>query len=136
MLPKLERLKDKHLFNLAFKLGKTKKQKFNSNLLTLYYLFKEKDINRFIPKTAFIVGLRVDKKSNKRNLVKRRMKASYQILRKKLINSYNSKISVLIWIAHPAITSATFQEIKDTMEALLNRLVKVENVGFSSRSKT
>ena len=126
MLRKAERLKERYLFNVAFKLGRTKRQKINSNLLTLYYLFKKKDIN-MLPKTAFIVGLNVDKRANKRNLVKRRMKAAYQLIKKKLANSTKSNlsdISVLIWIAHPAIKNATFEQIKCTEENLLNKLVK------------
>ena len=126
MLAKAERLKERYLFNLAFKLGKTKRQKINSNLLTLYYLFKRKDINT-LPKTAFIVGLSVNKKANKRNLIKRRMKAAYQSIKKKLFLLPNNKlkdISVLIWIANPAIKDATFEQIKSGEENLLNKLVK------------
>ena len=87
MLPKTERLKERNLFNLAFKLGKTRNQKINSRLLSLYYLFSKKDINMLNIKTAFIVGLRVDKKATTRNLIKRRMKASYQFLKKTLFKN-------------------------------------------------
>ena len=125
MLAKTERLKERYLFNLAFKLGKTKNQKFNSRLLSLYYLFNKKDINMLnikpSIKTAFIVGLRVDKKSTTRNLVKRRMKATYQLLKKSFIKK-SGNISVLIWIANPPIKDATFEQIKDSMKNLLMKL--------------
>ena len=124
MLPKSERLKEKYLFNLAFK----KRQKLSSNLLSLYYLFNRKDINE-LPKTAFIVGVRIDKKSNIRNLIKRRMRAAYQLIRKTLFSLEKDKnklcfISVLIWIANPSIKNATFEQIKSVMEGLLRKLLK------------
>ena len=121
MLPKTERLKERNLFNLAFKLGKTRNQKINSRLLSLYYLFNKKDINMLNIKTAFIVGLRVDKKATIRNRIKRRMKASYQFLKKTLFKNKRN-ISVFIWIANPPIKDATFEQIKDSMKNLLMRL--------------
>jgi len=127
MLPKSERLKEKYLFDLTFNLGKKRKQKINSDLLSLYYLYRRKDINKSsfkaIPiKTAFIVGLRVDKKANRRNIVKRRMRAAYALLMKKYLNQLKDKISVLIWIANPLIKDATFEQIKASMEKLVIRL--------------
>ena len=127
MLPKSERLKEKYLFDLAFNLGKKRKQKINSDLLSLYYLYRKKDINKssfktISIKTAFIVGLRVDKKANKRNIVKRRMRAAYAVLMKKNLNQLKNKISVLIWIANPLIKGATFEQIKTSMEKLIIRL--------------
>ena len=65
------------------------------------------------------------KKANKRNLVKRRMRAAYNMIKQKLQSTNKDKLlkmSVLIWIAHPPIASATFEQIKDSMERLLNKL--------------
>ena len=122
MLSKTERLKERYLFNTAFNIGKKNGQKLSSDLLLLYYLFKKRDGIQ-LPKTAFIVGIRVEKKANKRNLIKRRMRASYRFLRERLINNNKlKKISVLIWIANPNIKNATFKQIKDSMENLLKRL--------------
>ena len=126
MLPKSERLKDKYLFNATFNIGKKNRQKLNSNLLTIYYLFKKKDINT-LPRTSFICGLRIDKKANKRNLIKRRMRAAYQLIKKKLISTNKeclSSISVLIFIANPAIKDATFEQIKEMIQGLLARIVR------------
>lgn len=118
MLQKSERLKEKHLFNVAFSLGKKKKQKFSTNLLSLYYLFGKKDIN----KSAFVVGVKIDKRATKRNLIKRRMISAYKLI-KKINNGLNgNKASVLIWVAHPEIKNATFEQIKDSMDKLLNKL--------------
>lgn len=116
MLPKKERLKDRYLFNLTFK----KRSKLASNLLLLYYLLNRKDIND-LPKTAFIVGLSVDKRATKRNLIKRRMRAAYKELRKNIGNL--NKISVLAWIGKEPIKNATFKQIKESMEFLLKKLI-------------
>lgn len=125
MLPKLERLKEKKLFNLAFR----KKRRLSSNLVHLYYLFK-KDINKLNekkipPKTAFIVGLKIDKRATRRNLIKRRMREAYTIIKKKAIHNNDRffSISVLIWIANPEIKNATFGEIEEKMKKLLNGLI-------------
>ena len=91
-------------------------------MLLLYYLFKKKDQEIQLPKTAFIVGVRVDKKANKRNLIKRRMRAAYRFFREGFIDNKLKKISVLIWIANPNIKNATFKQIKGSMENLLKRL--------------
>lgn len=124
MLPKSERLKDKHLFNATFNIAKKNRQKLNSDIFSIYYLFKKKDINT-LPKTSFIAGLRIDKKAHIRNLVKRRMRASYQLIKKKLISTnkeYFSTVSVLIFVANPAIKDATFEQIKEKMHVLLGKI--------------
>lgn len=130
MLPKLERLKDRRFFNLVFNKKHKKSRKIASSLLILYYFLSEgKDINRFnsairlsLPKTAFVVGLKVDKKSTIRNLIKRRMRAAYQLVKKKLINTIQNKFSILIWIATPSIKNATFEQIKIEMEHLFTKI--------------
>jgi len=131
MLSKIERLKEKYLFKIAFK----KRQKLNSIFLSLYYLFKRNDINKLekvLPKVAFIVGLGVSKKATKRNLIKRRMRAAYTLIKKK-IESLN-KTSVLIWIAKEGVKNATFKQIKESMEFLLKKLVIFKNTYNSNGS--
>lgn len=121
MLLKAERLKEKNLFNLAFK----KRQRLNTNLLTLYYVNWKKDINN-LPKTAFIVSLKIDKRATKRNLIKRRMKAAYQLIKSKIITTYknnDSRIHILIWVAKSDIKNATFEQIKQSMDVLISKLI-------------
>ena len=123
MLSKTERLKERNLFNITFNIGKKNNQRLSSDLLLLYFLFRKREQDIQLPKTAFIVGIKVDKKANKRNLVKRRMRSAYRFFRERLIsNNKLKKISVLIWIANPNIKNATFKQIKDSMENLLRRL--------------
>ena len=123
MLSKTERLKERYLFNTAFNIGKKNGQKLSSDLLLLYYLFKRIEQELQLPKCAFIVGIRVEKKANKRNLIKRRMRSVYRLFRERLINNNKlNKISVLIWIANPNIKNATFKQIKDSMDKLLRML--------------
>lgn len=122
MLPKSERLKNRHFFNIAYKKG----EKLSSNLLTLFYLVKKKDNNN-LPKAAFVAGLKIDKKATKRNLIKRRAKAAYRLIMKKLINTnknYFNPYFVFIFIAKPAVKNATFEQIKESMNTLLTRLGK------------
>ena len=117
MLPKNERLKDRYLFNLVFK----KKFKLYSRFLTLYYLRGKKDINMF-PKSAFAVGLNIDTRATRRNLIKRRIREAYKIVKKKI-----PKISVLIWVANPPIKDATFIQVKDSVHNLLSKLEQESN---------
>ena len=123
MLTKEERLKDRRVFNIVFNIGKKYKQKINSELITLYFLFKKKDINKWTIKSAFIVSTKIDKKATKRNLLKRRMRAAYKIIRGKIITSKNlNKVSVLVWIANPPIKDATFNQIEVAMENIFKKL--------------
>ncbi|MBI1857750.1 MAG: ribonuclease P protein component [Candidatus Melainabacteria bacterium] len=119
MLTKNERLKNRTLFNLTFK----KRQKISTKLLSLYFLKDRKDINK-LPKCAFIVGLRVNKKSTKRNLIKRRMREAYKLIYKKCFAS-NDANYVLIWVAHPVIMEATFIQIQKDMEQILSKFIKL-----------
>lgn len=126
MLGKSERLKDRYLFDVTFKIGKTKRQKLSSKYLLLYYLFTKKDHPKCMPKTAFIVGLKVDKRATQRNLIKRRMRASYQLIKKKLINLNKNNLFALIWIANPEANTASYKEINQTMEKMLTSIVRKE----------
>lgn len=127
MLPKAERLKERYIFNIAFK----KKQKISSPLITLYYFLQRKDINRFkngersFPKAAFIVSTKIDKRATERNLIKRRMKAAYILLKKEIPTEKTSHINALIWIANPSIKNVVFQGIKSAMNALITKLDKL-----------
>lgn len=121
MIPQSERLKDRRIFNLVFNPKNQSKQRVSSSMLTLYYyLFRKKDINMF-PKVAFIVGVKIDKKSTKRNLIKRRMRAAYGLI-KKTDKMRILSFSVLIWIANPGIKNATFEQIKSLMNSLLTKI--------------
>jgi ribonuclease P protein component len=130
MLPKAERLKEKYIFNIAFK----KKQKISSPLVTLYYFLEKKDINRFknkknaFPKVAFIVSTKIDKRASQRNLIKRRMKAAYTLLKKNIPAENIRHINALIWIANPSVKNVDFQGIKSTMNALIIKLDKLRAI--------
>lgn len=127
MLTKKERLKDRYLFNLAFK----KKQKLHSNLVSLYYLFKRSQNasnDSDITQNAFVTGLNISKKATIRNRIKRRMREAYQSIRKSECIDITglSRFQCLIWIAHPSVIDATFVEIKGTIKNLLIKLVKLK----------
>ena len=120
MLPKSERLKKRYLFNIVFKKGR----KLSSEFLSFFYLFKKRE-NNDIPKAAFVAGLKIDKRSTKRNLIKRRIKAAYMLLKKKLINTNKNLFNpylAFIFIAKPNAKNATFEQIKESMDVLLRKL--------------
>ena len=127
MLPKSESLKERYLFNLAFK----KKQKVSSRLISLYYLFLDKKRYEnsksleFFPKVAFVVSTKIDKRATLRNLIKRRMKASYKAIKANSEAIKKDKLLALIWIANIDIKDSKFAEIKFSMENLLNKLNQV-----------
>ena len=137
MLPKSERLKDRRTFNIVFSLGKKKNQKIHSPLLSLYYLFRTKDINTLSnqqnPQVAFIVGLKIDKRATKRNLIKRRMRVAYRTISRNTVNLIRGKYQALVWIANISINSATFKEIKLSMEMMLAKLNKFERPRFINK---
>ncbi len=122
MLQKSERLKESYLFDLAFKLGKIKKQKQSSLYFQLYYLLKKNAHQKTLPKCGFVVSLKVDKKAVKRNLYKRRMREAYLLAREKLNISSNTKLFALVFIINPEIKNASFAQIKDTMYKILEKV--------------
>ena len=124
MLPLSERLKDRYTFNLIFK----KKNKLTSSHFILYYLLhNNKDINKLnnallMPKVAFVVGVKIDKRATVRNSIKRRMREAYRLIRKKYIDLKKVNIRALVWIATPSMKNATFEEAKNSMESMLRKL--------------
>lgn len=132
MLPKNERLKERYLFNIIFK----KRRVIRSKLISLYYLTRKKDTSKnLLPKTAFIVGTKVDKRAVGRNLIKRRMRSSYKTFQRLITQEskdYTNEVSVLVWVANPQAKDATFLQVKEQMESLMGRL---EREAFSNGKK-
>ena len=132
MLPKSKRLKSNYLINLAFK----KKQVINTSIISLFFLYEIKDLKSYTKKilpakSAFIVSTKIDKRAVKRNLYKRRMKASYLHLAKPIYFTKHNKIYIMtafIWLAKENIKKASYLEIKNTIKSLLDKLEAINLV--------
>ena len=111
MLPKAERLQKNKDFEFVFKL----KNSVATNTIILYVELKNNAEDVILPKVGFVVGKKVHRHSTERNIVKRRMRESYRLLRKE--NPYLvQNFKTLIFIARPAIFAKDYQEIDKSIK--------------------
>jgi len=110
MLPIQYRLKNKKDFKEVFQRGKT----FSSKFLTIKYL--KKDNNGL--KIGFSVGLRVSKKSSKRNKIKRWMREAARPFLGKIRKGYRI---IFLTNSNFPLKQASYLIIKEEMENLLIR---------------
>lgn len=106
MLPGRYRLKNNRSFNYIYRKGKS----IGSRYAVLLYTEA---------KSSLMVGFSVSKKTGgsvTRNLIKRRMRESVRSFLPELKTGYH-----LIFVARTSITSANFQEIKETLKKLVKK---------------
>jgi len=108
MISKKYRLKGETNFRNIFKKGK----KIFSQFLGLYWLENGLDISRF----GIIVSLKVDKRSTRRNLLKRRLRA---ILRQELVN-IKPGFDILI-LTNPKTINISFSELRNELIRLFRK---------------
>ena len=117
MLKKENRLKNKRAFSATYK----NNQSTSDNSLILY-AGKQKEDKNCPTRVGFVVSKKVHKRATKRNRIKRLIRETIRLMFKNNelaeINNYQS----LIFIAKENILEKNFQEIRNTILILLEKL--------------
>jgi ribonuclease P protein component len=108
MLSKNRRITSQREWNTIHKCGRG----VHSTEMVVKFMKNKLAISRF----GFIVGTKVDKKANKRNLIKRRLRTIIKDNLKKINMGYD-----IIFITRPGIVEKSYQEIEIKVIRLLKR---------------
>ncbi len=108
MLPKQRRLTKTRDFENVHHKGKFIGEKF----LGIKFLRNNLSVSRF----GFLVGLKISKKSTKRNQVKRRLRESIRLKLKQIKSGFD-----IIVFTKPGITEKTYQEIDKVVERVFEK---------------
>ena len=117
MLKKQYRLKNKKAFNAIYKL----KNSTHKGGVSLFAGLKKKDETQ-TTKVGFVVSKKTHKRAVKRNRLRRLMRESYRILQKENNLKNSQEYMSLIFVGTENALGKNFQEIKDIVEHLLERL--------------
>lgn len=109
MLQKINRLTKKKDFEAVFKNG----YPLNGDIIFLKFLKNNLDFSRF----GFIVSGKVSKKAVIRNKIKRRLREIIRLKIKDIKNGFD-----IIIIAKFAIIDKEYQEIKEVLNKILNKI--------------
>lgn len=99
MLSKNRRITSQSEWDVIHKCGRS----VHSTEIVVKFMENELAISRF----GFIVGTKVSKKANKRNLIKRRLRAIIKDNLKNICGGYD-----IIFIMRPGIVKKSYQEIE------------------------
>jgi ribonuclease P protein component len=108
MLPKQHRLTKTRDFENVHHRGKFIGEKF----LGIKFLKNDLSVSRF----GFLVGLKISKKSTKRNRVKRRIRESIRLKLKQIKPGFD-----IIIFTKPGIVKKTYQEIDEAVEKVFKK---------------
>ena len=117
MLKKQYRLKNKKAFNAIYKL----KNSTHKGGVSLFAGFKKKDETQ-TTRVGFVVSKKTHKRAVKRNRLRRLMRESYRILQKENNLKNSQDYMSLIFVGTENALGKNFQEIKNIVEHLLERL--------------
>lgn len=117
MLKKQYRLKNKKAFNAIYKL----KNSTHKGGVSLFAGLKKKDETQ-TTRVGFVVSKKTHKRAVKRNRLRRLMRESYRILQKENNLKNSQDYMSLIFVGTENALGKNFQEIKNIVEHLLERL--------------
>ena len=117
MLKKQYRLKNKKAFNAIYKL----KNSTHKGGVSLFAGLKKKDETQ-TTKVGFVVSKKTHKRAVKRNRLRRLMRESYRILQKENNLKNSNEYMSLIFVGTENALGKSYQEIKNIVEHLLERL--------------
>lgn len=117
MLKKQYRLKNKKAFNAIYKL----KNSTHKGGVSLFAGLKKKDETQ-TTKVGFVVSKKTHKRAVKRNRLRRLMRESYRILQKENNLKNSNEYMSLIFVGTENALGKSYQEIKNIIEHLLERL--------------
>ena len=109
MLSKINRLKSDRDFRNVFRNGRTLENQF----FRIKFLKNQKNVSRF----GFIISVKVLKKANERNTLKRRLRA----ISRSLLKDLKPGFDIVIW---PKASSAALNH-NDLMGSMTDLLIKI-----------
>lgn len=119
MLPKQERLLEETDFKKLFKF---KCSIATPNLVAYVVLNKQPDNNE-LPKVGFVVGKKVDKRSTKRNKIKRHLRESYKLIRK-TYPEIVKPFTLIVFIAKPSMQDKNYMQVYQDVNTCLKKAQK------------
>lgn len=117
MLKRQYRLKNKKAFNAIYKL----KNSTHKSGVSLFAGLKKKDETQ-TTRVGFVVSKKTHKRAVKRNRLRRLMRESYRILQKENNLKNSQEYMSLIFVGTENALGKSYQEIKNIVEHLLERL--------------
>ena len=106
MLPKSQRLRERREFDITYRL----KQSVSNEYIVLY-VGKKKHNDLKPTKTGFVVGKKVDKRSTRRNRIKRLLREAFKNALKKGELEYAKSCYSIIFLARQSCLNATYEQV-------------------------
>lgn len=135
MLPSKERLRRQSLFERAYKA----RMVINADAFSLYVVPRRPSPhqaklanaknNDLLPLAGFVVGKKVSKSACVRNKVKRRLRESYRLVRRRF---ELNQLYALVFVIHPQALHLSWEQINNALLSSLERAKKK----FCSNIKT
>jgi ribonuclease P protein component len=115
LLPKPERLRKSATIQKTYA-----GTKISHPLFSIYALRRRPESRAYFPLTAFVVGKKVHLKANRRNLVKRRLREAYRLIRQDLpeLKQWYS----LVLVGRAKIVFAGWDEVKSNLQEAISCL--------------
>ena len=113
MLPESERLRKDALFQRTYAAKRT----ISTPIASLYAIRRFPNSSPRLPLVGFVVGKKVHLKATSRNLIKRRLREAYRLLRQEM--SELDQWYTLVWVAREKINTASWKEIQKNLREMI-----------------